>query len=90
MDPVTIVTIATTLFGAWQSWQAKKYKDATSVLIDSVEAAAVSNNPKHEVAIRAVGKIAGGVIDSMLEKKSLRKRKAASKADSIARAKLLP
>lgn len=90
MDPVTIVTIATSLFGAWQSWRAKKYKDATNVLIDSVEAAAWSNNPKHEVAIRTAGKMAGTVINSLLEKKQLRKRKTAIRVDSKNKAKALP
>lgn len=76
MDPITAISILTTLFGAWQSWRAAKYKSATGVLVDAVEAGAISNNPKHEVAIRAVGKLAGMVIDDVLDKKKLRKNKA--------------
>ena len=76
MDPITVCTIITTLATVWQTYRAAKYKDAAKTLIDGVEAAVVSNNPKHEIAIRAAGKVAGSVIDALLDEKKLRKRKA--------------
>lgn len=72
MDPATIVSAVSLFWGVWQHFHARKYRAATSTLVDAIEQAAVANNKgniKNVVAIQAAADATEKVIDAVLEKK---------------------
>lgn len=75
MDPLTLISIGSALYGVWQQVRARKYKAATHELVAAVETASANGmNPKVAVAARTVGTLAGRVIDDVLDAKALRRK----------------